>query len=203
MVDYLAATNITLVNRTDEKALELAEELKLKYAPVSRLDDEIRAADIIIISTNAVEPIVYAKQLTDASDKLIIDMSVPCNVEDRAKELSNVKFVGVDELSKIKDDTLQMRKAEVPKALEIIEEHISEFREWHRMRKNVPMLKEVKSKLVQLNTTYYSCNSGHVAVYNSDPEERIQKVINALAIKMRAESTVGCYFIEAINEFIA
>jgi glutamyl-tRNA reductase len=34
-------------------------------------------------------------------------------------------------------------------------------------------------------------------------EERIQRVINGMASKMREQNQRGCYYIEAINEFIA
>ena len=201
MVDYLGTQNITLINRTEEKAAELAQELNLTAAPLSQLDAQVAAAHIIVLATNSVNPIITLAQLQNAGHKLIIDMSVPCNVELGVAELNNVSFVGVDDLSKIKDETLQMRSAEVPKAKAIIADHISEFIAWHNMRKNVPVLKEVKSKLLQLHTSYHSCNAG-IAIYGNDSEEKIQKVINTLAVKMRAQPSVGCYFIEAINEFI-
>jgi len=34
-------------------------------------------------------------------------------------------------------------------------------------------------------------------------EEKIQKVINAMATKMRRDYTPGCHYIQAINDFIA
>jgi glutamyl-tRNA reductase len=204
MVDYLGTNNITLINRTEEKAAELAKELKLKFAPVEQLSAEINSSDIIVIATNAPVPTMLRSHIGNHSNKLIIDMSVPCNVEEEVKKLAGVTFIGVDELSRIKDDTLQMRQAEVPKALDIIKEHIGDFMDWYAMRKNVPILKEAKNKLQQLSTNPFpGCNAGHATVYGADPDERIQKVINTLAIKMRNEATVGCYFIEAINEFIA
>ena len=89
-------------------------------------------------------------------------MSVPCNVEAGVKDMAGVDFVGVDELSKIKDETLQMRKAEVPKAQEIIKEHIDEFMGWLQKRKNVPMLKDVKTKLQQLYTLPLSNYNGEL-----------------------------------------
>jgi glutamyl-tRNA reductase len=204
MVDYLGTNNITLINRTEEKAAELAKELKLKSAPLSQLDSEIRTSDVIVIATNSQEPVILTSQLSDGAEKLIIDMSVPCNVEAGVKDMASVKFVGVDELSKIKDETLQMRKAEVPKAQQIIKEHIDEFMGWQQMRKNVPMLKEVKNKLQQIHTNPLpGFNGGYVAMYGKDSEEKIQKIVNAMAIKMRRNDVVGCYFIEALNEFIA
>jgi glutamyl-tRNA reductase len=195
LVDYLETTNITLVNRTEEKAQTLASELGLKSAPVTEIHEQIAASDIILVATNSPEPTILKSQLEGNGEKLIIDLSVPCNVEEAAQKLEGITFINVDELSKIKDQTLQARKAEVPKALAIIQEHISEFKEWYDMRKHVPMLKEVKYKLQEISTK-------HIQLPASS-EEKIQKVINTLAIKVRSNNTIGCNYIEAINEYIA
>jgi len=195
LVDYLETTNITLVNRTEEKAQALASELGLKSAPVTEIHEQIAASDIILVATNSPEPTILKSQLEGKGKKLIIDLSVPCNVEEAAQKLEGITFINVDELSKIKDQTLQARKAEVPKALAIIQEHISEFKEWYDMRKHVPMLKEVKYKLQEISTK-------HIQLPASS-EEKIQKVINTLAIKVRSNNTIGCNYIEAINEYIA
>jgi glutamyl-tRNA reductase len=34
-------------------------------------------------------------------------------------------------------------------------------------------------------------------------DQKIQRVLNGMASKMRRENQRGCYYIEAINEFIA
>lgn len=198
MVDYLHTKNITLINRTEEKAAKLAAELGLKHAPLSDLAAHLEAADIILVATNATSPTILKHHLEGGMDKLIIDLSIPYNVAADAQVLPNVTMVNVDELSRIKDETLQKRMAEVPKALAIIDAHIEEFHEWYSIRKFVPVLKVVKHKLSELH------RHGVTDVAPSeDAKERIQKVINSLAIKVRSESNIGCQCIEAINAFIA
>ncbi len=200
LVDYLGTRNILLINRTESTAQELASEMGLMSAPLERLGAELRTADIVLVSTNSPEPVVLEEHLKDAGKKLIIDISVPCNVSVGAQRLPDVSFVDVDTLSKIKDETLQKRSAEVPKALAIIEEHVAEFGEWCAMRKHVPVLKEVKSKLLGLPIA--AGVFGQVAE-TANKEERAQKVINSLATKMRTENALGCQYIQAINDFIA
>jgi glutamyl-tRNA reductase len=139
LVDYLDADHITLINRTEDKAAQLADELNLHHAPLSRLAEKIEESDIILVATNSVEPTIKKSHLEGKGEKLIIDLSVPFNVEEAAQELPNVHLVNVDELAKMKDETLQMREAEVPKARNIIQEHIDEFLEWFEMRKHVPV----------------------------------------------------------------
>ena len=207
VVDYLQTKNITLINRTESKAAELANELGLQYASAEALDENIATADIILVATNSADPVILASHLCDRGNKIIIDLSIPCNVETAAQELQNTTFVNVDDLSKIKDATLHMREAEVPKARAIINEQVFEFLEWHEMRKNVPALKSIKSKLHAMNNCnlYISYMARHdAAVYTAtNTEIKIQKVVNGLAMQMRHHNQKGCSYIAAINEFIA
>lgn len=200
LIDYLDTHNITLINRTQEKAEALAKELNIKHAPMEALDSELADADIILVSTSAAEPVVLARHLEDKGAKLVIDFSIPCNVAADAQQLPNVKFVDVDHLSRIKDETLQARKSEVPKALAIIQGLTEEFMQWCDMRRHVPVLKQVKSKLkeIYIDPAVLDMDQAQVA----EQDERIQKVINTLAVKIREQNTPGCHYIQAINDFI-
>lgn len=206
LVDYLETKNITLINRTEDKAAILATELGLNYASLEELPKYIRESDIILVATNSPEPVILKSHIANSGDKLIIDLSIPYNVEESAQQLPNITLVNVDELSKIKDETLHKRIAEIPKAKAIIANHINEFLDWHEMRKNVPVLKAVKHKLQGMHNCNlyinYSARQTPVIAY-INAEEKIQKVINGMAIKMRNQNQRGCNYIEAINEYIA
>lgn len=199
LVDYGHTKNITLINRTFEKAKTLADELGLLVAPQENLREEIRKADIILVATNASEPVILASHLTGTSSKLIIDLSIPYNVEAAAKDLPGVKVVNVDELSKLKDNTLKKREAEVPKAKAIIAESIAEFTEWYHMRKHAPLLKAVKLKLTEIHTHPLFVST---TLCPKERDARIQRTINDMASKVKLQNKSGCHYIEAINHFI-
>jgi glutamyl-tRNA reductase len=207
LVDYIQAKNITLINRTESRAAELAAELGLKFAGIDELPNYIKESDIILVATNSDVPVIEEFHLINSGNKIIIDLSIPFNVEKSAQHLSNITLVNVDELSKIKDATLHKREAEVPKAQAIIKEKIDEFLEWHEMRKNVPVLTAVKNKLYAMQSCemYISYSARKIAVpavkVNFDYE--IQKVVSGMAIKMRSQNQYGCQYIQAINEYIA
>ncbi|MEI6949183.1 glutamyl-tRNA reductase [Paraflavisolibacter sp. H34] len=203
LVDYLDTRNITLVNRTEQKAAELAAELGLKAAPLSDLNDQIEKADIILVATNSAEPTILKTHLEGGNDKLIIDLSIPYNVEDAAQQLPNVQMVNVDELSKLKDETLRKREAEVPKAKAIIAELICEFLDWCEMRRHVPLLKAAKLKLKEINTSPLFETVGCTTITcTKEADARIQRVINEMAASIREKNQGACHFIEAINTFI-
>ena len=204
MVDYLGTHNITLINRTEERAAELAAEVNVHYAPWDQLPAEIASSDIILVATNAEQPTLLRSHLEGRGDKLIIDLSIPCNVEESVTSLPGISLINVDELSKMKDETLLKREAEVPKAKVIIAEHIAELMEWQEMRRHVPVLKAVKTKLKELHTCpIFNRLSGEPFPFTTHTDEQIQRVLNGMATKMRHHNQGGCHYIEAINEYIA
>ncbi|GGB13639.1 glutamyl-tRNA reductase [Puia dinghuensis] len=203
MVDYLGMRDITLINRTEASAAELAAETGVGYASLDQLSTYVNKADIILVATNAEEPTLMASHLEGQGEKLVIDLSIPFNVEKSAALLPGVTLVNVDELSKIKDETLQRREAEVPKAKAIIVEHITEFMDWYAMRKHVPVLKAVKTKLKELHTSpLYGQLAGETMSATDDADQQIQRVLNGMATRMRQHNQGGCHYIQAINEYI-
>ena len=100
---------------------------------------------------------------------------------------------------------LQNVQAEVPKAKAIIARHITEFNDWLSMRRHAPILKAVKIKLKEIHTSplFFQPIHQQLTFARINPDERIQRVINGMASKIRLQNQGGCHYIEAINEFIA
>ena len=204
LVDYLPTSHITLINRTPEKAESLACSFDLRTASIESLSAEIDSSDIILVATNAQEPIILGKNLENTTGKkLIIDLSIPCNVEKKAGTLPHITLIDVDGLSKLKDETLLRRAADIPKARVIIQTHLRELMEWHEMRKQVPVLKLVKIKLQEIHSSKLFEQPLPERPSSILRDQKIQRVLNGMASKMRRENQRGCFYIEAINEFIA
>ena len=199
LIDYLDTKNITLINRTDDKALALANELGLQTAPYSEMEKEIQDADIVIVATNADKIVISKSSLVNSSPKILIDLSIPHNIDPSAGLLEHIILANVDDLSKINDLTLQKRQAEVPKAVSIIQKHMLEFREWFMLRSHVPVLKAVKQKLNDMHACSLFTACTHTTIID---QAAIQKVVNTVAVKMRSQHQPGCYYIEAINDFM-
>jgi len=204
LVDYLGTDQITLMNRTPEKASDLAEAFHLQTAPIDALPGQILKSDIILVATNAEEPVISFTDIENITEKkLIIDLSIPCNVEKRVATHPMITLIDVDGLSKLKDETILRRTSEVPKARKIIESHLRELLEWHEMRKHVPILRQVKIKLQEIHGSPLFEHTLPETSTALNADQQIQRVLNGMATKMRRENQGGCYYIEAINEFIA
>ena len=150
LVDYVENKQITVINRTDEKALQLSSAYDIRFASYADYKKEVAEADVIIVATNSDKPIIGVADLS-GNKQILVDLSIPNNIDPQVSKMNNVMLANVDDLAKINDETLKMRQAEVPKALAIIDTHKEEFLEWNAMRKHVPLLKAVKQKLMDMH----------------------------------------------------
>lgn len=125
IITDLNSPNLTLINRTDSVAEELAQSLKIGNDLYDNISEQILKADVIIVATNSPDYLIEPHSIN--SPKTIIDLSIPKNVNPKVVEIDGINLVDVDILSKVKDDTLKMRKGEVEKAETIMKERLDKF----------------------------------------------------------------------------
>ena len=194
LVENIPPAHITVMNRTLEKAQILAESFGMSVAPLVDLEYELERADIILVATNAEHPIILPAHFHEASRKLIIDLSIPNNVAPEVASVAGLTLVNVDDLSRIKDETLQQRKAEVPLAEKILNEHLEEVRDWYGTR---IILHTMKDKLQELQASR-NLEGGYSPLAQDD----MHRVIATLAVRVKQDASVGCHCITAFKEII-
>jgi glutamyl-tRNA reductase len=152
LVKHSNNSHITLINRTREKAEDIAGKFQLTVKDYGDLQTEIRKSDILVVATGAQLPTVSKALIYPKKPLLVLDLSVPKNVSDDVKELDNVTLVHLDQLSQITDETLAKRKEYVPKAETIIEKVKKDFLKWLETRKFAPVINALKDKLNTMKT---------------------------------------------------
>ncbi len=148
LAEYTKNKTVCLINRTEEKAISFVKEhTSIRNSSIENLTEEIANSDILIVSTGSDTPTVTKEHLSIDKEILILDLSMPENVDTSVSEYENVSLVNVDELSKITLETLSTRQKEVPIAEEIIEDYKEEFNDWLNNRKLVPAINALKESL--------------------------------------------------------
>jgi glutamyl-tRNA reductase len=138
---------ITLINRTRQTADKVAGKFKVLVKDYSQLQEEIEKTDILIVATGAQNPTIDKLLIQNNKPLLILDLSIPKNVDDNVKDLPLVSLVHLDHLSQMTDETLKKRKEYIPVAEAIIKEIKAEFEAWLDNRKYAPTIKALKQKL--------------------------------------------------------
>ena len=177
LVKHSNNSHITLINRTREKAEDIAGKFKLTVKDYGDLQTEIRKADILVVATGAQLPTVSKALIYTKKPLLILDLSVPKNVSDDVLELDNVSLVHLDQLSQITDETLAKRKEYIPKAEAIIEKVRKDFLKWLETRKFAPVINALKEKLNTMKEEEIDFHSKKLSDFNQDQAEMISERI--------------------------
>lgn len=149
------AGNITLVNRTDDKSMQYANESGTVFCPHAELQHAIDRSEILIVATGADRPILRTEHLNRPGLHTVIDMAVPSNVHPEVRELEGITLLDVDELSQMTRDALMKRQNELPEVEQIVEEEIGELLNWHTMRDHAPQIETaVRSLLKDVNDSW-------------------------------------------------
>jgi len=147
LVNQTGLTDITLINRTDAKAERLADRFGVKHLDYAHLNDAVNEADVVIVATGAQRPTLTADLFKDRKYRLLLDLSMPRNVAPSLYHSDNYTVIDVDHLSVLAEESMDRRRAEIPKAMTIIHEVIDEFYTWLESRRVAPTLQAVRQKM--------------------------------------------------------
>ncbi|WP_339622765.1 glutamyl-tRNA reductase [uncultured Winogradskyella sp.] len=205
LVKHTKNSHITLINRTKDKAEEVGGKFNLVVKDYENLEEEVNAADILIVATGAQNPTIYKSLITTKKPLLILDLSIPKNVNEDIRAHANITLVHLDDLAKITDDTLEKRKAFIPDAEGIIADVMSEFNAWLDTLKFVPTLQAIKHKLTDYKNSEFNTQRKKMVDFNEDQAELItnnliQKITNQFAHHLREDSNTSDESIELIKK---
>jgi glutamyl-tRNA reductase len=205
LVKHSKHEHITLINRTKDKAEKLAKKLNLIVKDYSDLQIELRKADVVVVATGAQNPTVDLDILNLKKPLLILDLSIPKNVNENVKQNPLVTLIHMDYLSQITDETLENRKQYIPAAEEIISEILTEFLIWSKGRKYAPTIHALKAKFNAIKESEIN----HLKKKNPDFNEEyadiitsklIQKITSHFANHLKDDNTVVDESVEWINK---
>lgn len=205
LIKHTKNEHITLINRTRDRAEKIAGKFKVLVKDYSQLPEEIKNTDILIVATGAQNPTVDKQLIQNKKELLILDLSLPKNVDENVKDLKNVTLTHLDELSNITDETLNKRKEFIPVAEAIIEEIKSAFLAWLEYRKFAPTIKALKEKLNIFAEAEIDVQRKKLEDFNKTQADLIsaqivQKITNHFAHHLKQEASSGKKSLELIQE---
>ncbi|WP_445713767.1 glutamyl-tRNA reductase [Flavobacterium sp.] len=205
LVKHTKHEHITLINRTKDKAEKIANKLNVIVKDYADLQLEIQKADVLVVATGALNPTVDKAILNLKKPLLILDLSIPKNVNENVKELDAVTLVHMDQLAEMTDETLENRKKHIPAAEAIIEEIKDEFLAWTKQRKFAPTIHALKAKLNSIKDGELNFQRKKISNFDEEQAELIsariiQKITNHFANHLKDDETMVDESIEWIEK---
>lgn len=204
--EYTNNKQVTLINRTLEKTTAFVKEHKsIKQSTIENLTEEVAVADILIVSTGAEKPTITKKHLTENKELFILDLSMPENVSHDVQDYKGISLINVDELSKITDETLAVRLAEVPTAEKIIDTHKAEFNDWLNHRRFTPAITALKNSLETIKNDEINFQKKKISNFDENQAEiltsrLIQKITTQFVKHLKSEETSVSESIDVIQK---
>jgi glutamyl-tRNA reductase len=141
---------ITVANRTLERAQVLARRINARAITLNELPEQLALHDIIVTCTASQLPIL-GKGMVERALKarkhrplFIVDLAVPRDVEAEVAELDDVFLYTVDDLGELVRDGLDARQNAVKEAEVIIDAGVTNFVHWMESREVVPTIRALR-----------------------------------------------------------
>jgi len=144
------ACDVTIVNRSAERANELARRTGGRTLPWDALTEALAAADVVISTTGAEQPVVGLDRFlaVEAARQrrplFVLDLAVPRDFEPAVGDRPDVYLYSIDDLKQVCERNRADRDKELPTARKIVDEETVRFlADWHH-RTTGPVLRQLR-----------------------------------------------------------
>ena len=150
------AKSLTVLNRSRERAEQLAAQFNGRTADWNLRFDELKNADMLISTTGASEPVLtladYRKiePLRNGKPLFILDLSVPRDIDKEIANCSGVYLYSIDDLQDVCRRNRLQRDKEIPKAVSIVERSAEELLQRFNHRNSGKVIERLREKLSQI-----------------------------------------------------
>lgn len=177
--------NIFISNRSEEKAIILAENNQCKTYPWANvIANNFDDFDVIISAASNCPNLI--KKIANSNKKiLLIDLAVPCNIDKKLVDKNNVIFHDLDSISVELKETKEHRLTAIGDVDSIINEEIKSYIEWLEGAPLRALLAELKIKVSKKVTSHFETN-----LKDSSIKEVTNQVMKNLMTKRKTSISV-------------
>jgi len=180
---------LLIVNRSRDKAEELAEEMGASAMTLDQLEEALPRADILISSTASPEPVIMKADIKAALRKrrhrpmFLVDIAVPRDIDPQVSKLKDVYLYTIDDLQQVVDENMEQRTAAARSASADVDEAVKGFMRWLSGIRAARTLKKIReqSHEFELDLTQRALRKLEAG---QNPADVLQQLANSLTNKI-------------------
>jgi glutamyl-tRNA reductase len=182
----LGASKLTLINRTRNRAEFVADRFNLEVADMDRLPEQIADADLVIVATGASVPVIRPEHMGPSMEnpkfKVMLDLSVPRNIDPNVARLDFVDVANMDMLGDVTDEAYRKREEEVPLVKKIIEQELSDYQLWMNEQRVVPTIKALTRKFESIREEEFDFFKNKISTNDQEKIDNLtRRIVNKIA----------------------
>ncbi|QDU95311.1 glutamyl-tRNA reductase [Lignipirellula cremea] len=184
------ARDITIVNRSLERAELLAAKFGGKSAPWEQRLPLLIEADLVISTTGATEPIITLADYHSIEAKrfqrtlLMLDLAVPRDLEPAIGDCVGVYLYSIDDLAAVCNKNRKSREKEWPKAERIIESETARFMADLNHRITAPTIRRLKTQAEEIKNQELARLLNKLAASDPKVHEEVKRAFDRLVNKL-------------------
>jgi glutamyl-tRNA reductase len=181
---------LSVVNRTQARAVELAERLGGQAAPWEDLDRLLQRVDIVLCSTGAAEPVILPDRVKRVMHArrgrwlFFIDIAVPRDVDPAVGDIENVYLYDVDALENIVAQARAARAREAAEAEALVEDELKRYVEHEVALGVVPTIKLLRGRFLEVAKAEAERTLSRLAAASERDRASVEAMAEAIVNKL-------------------
>lgn len=183
---------IRVINRTLERAMELAQRWGAEASTFESLENSLCTADILISSTGAPHTLISAEMVRAAHRArllVLVDIAVPRDIDPACADLPLVQLFDMDSLNAHLEESLAERAAEVPQAQRILAEEEARFGDFLHSLEMLPLITTMRQQAEEIRLAELEKTLRRMPHLSPQERARIEAMTQALVKKLLESPT--------------
>ena len=182
--------SVTVMNRSRERAEQLAQSVGAVVSHIDDLQNAIREADVVLTCTGAgdaiisVEDVRRARRENHNSPLLIVDIAVPRDVEHEVGELPGVTLRDLHDLRDWAQAGIEARQQEAEEVRRIVGEEVERFGQEVKARQAAPLVAELHERAETIRRSEIERYSSRLSGLTPEQREAVDALSKAVVAKL-------------------
>ncbi len=187
---------VVVANRGGERGRSVADLLAGRSVGLEALPEQLVRADVVICSTSAAETLIDRPGLAQLlparqADRLVIvDASVPRNVDAAVGELEGVYLADMEDVRRHAEEQMAGRHQEVPAVRLLLAEELERYRTTSAGRLAAPVVSALRQRAEELREAELARHAKRLQSLGEQERETIEEITRRVVAKLLHEPTV-------------
>ncbi len=187
---------VMVANRTWDNAVSLAERVGGRAVRLDELDRAMEQADLVLTATGAssvlldigdVVPVVEAR---GGRPMLVVDVSVPRDIDPAVGELDGVTLLDMDDLRAFADAALAERRKEAARVQHLVEDEVERYATLSTAQKLVPLVVALRDRADEVRSSELARYRSRLAGLDQTQQDAVEALTRSIVAKLLHQPTV-------------
>jgi len=187
---------VVVANRSAERAAAVAEQSGAKAVGLSKLDEELARADLVLTSTAAPDVVLdvarVRRTMRSRPDRplLVVDVAVPRDVDPAVVDLEGVSLLDVEDVRRFAEARMSTRRGEIPAVRAVLTEELERYRASYAARSAAPVVAALRMRAETIRRAELDHQRARLEALGPEAREIVETVTQRTVAKLLHEPTV-------------